>query len=491
MRCWTALPPLQACPACASWRASTSGWPPLIHARLDHENVLARRTWLTDLLPSRCWPGRPARWRSWTTTFLFDASRHLLSIGYNVQERRLDASCYDLLASEARLASFVGIAQGALPKESWFALGRLLTRAGGEPVLLSWSGSMFEYLMPQLVMPTYERTLLDQTAKAAVARQIEYGRQRGVPWGMSESAYNTVDAQLNYQYRAFGVPGLGLKRGLAEDLVVAPYASVMALMVAPAAACANLQRLAAEGFVGKFGFFEAIDYTPSRQRRGQQRAVVRAFMAHHQGMSLLALAWLVLDRPMQRRFESERLFQAVMPLLQERIPTCFGAVLPCGRAVGAAFPDHAPRNPAAARSIPRTRPRTRSPAALQRPLPRDADQCRRRLQPLARSGRDPLAGGHHLRQPGRLLLHPRCGQRGFLEHRLPAHAPPARGATRPSSPKGGPSSAVAMPSQDGGEIETYTEIVVSPEDDIELRRVRLTNRSRSAGRSRSPATPKW
>ncbi|MHB8354851.1 MAG: glucoamylase family protein, partial [Burkholderiales bacterium] len=252
--------------------------------------------------------------------FLFDRARHLLTIGYNVDERRLDSGYYDLLASEARLCSFVGIAQGQLPQESWFALGRILTNVGGEPVLLSWSGSMFEYLMPLLVMPTYDNTLLDQTCKAAVARQIEYGKQSGLPWGISESGYNTLDVHLNYQYRAFGVPGLGLKRGLAEDMVVAPYASTLALMVAPEEACLNLQRLSAEGFVGRFGLFEAIDYTPTRQRRGQFGTVIRSYMAHHQGMSLLALAYLLLDRPMQRRFESERMFQAIMPLLQERIP---------------------------------------------------------------------------------------------------------------------------------------------------------------------------
>ena len=252
--------------------------------------------------------------------FLFDKARHLLAIGYNVGERRRDSSYYDLLASEARLCSFVAIAQGQLPQESWFALGRLLTTAGGEPVLLSWSGSMFEYLMPLLVMPTYENTLLDQTYKAAVERQIEYGKKRGVPWGISESGYNTIDVHLNYQYRAFGVPGLGLKRGLAEDLVIAPYASALALMVAPEEACLNLQRLAAEGFEGQYGFYEAIDYTPSRLPRGQSSAVVRSFMAHHQGMSLLSLAYLLLDRPMQKRFESDPLFQATTLLLQERVP---------------------------------------------------------------------------------------------------------------------------------------------------------------------------
>src|SRR5438477_10741889 len=189
---------------------------------------------------------------------------------------------------------------------------------------------MFQYLTPLLVMPTYENTLLDQTYHAVVRRQIEYGRQRGVPWGMSECGYNAVDVHLNYQYRAFGVPGLGLKRGLSEDLVVAPYASALALMIAPDAACANLQRLAIDGLAGRFGMFEAMDYTPSRQRRGESSAVVRSFMAHHQAMSLLSFAYLLLGRPMQKRFESDPLFQATLLLLQERIPraTAFHANAP-------------------------------------------------------------------------------------------------------------------------------------------------------------------
>jgi cellobiose phosphorylase len=252
--------------------------------------------------------------------FLYDKAARQLAIGYSVEERRRDSGFYDLLASEARLTVFVAIAQGQLPQESWFALGRLLTRAGGEPILLSWSGSMFEYLMPQLVMPTYDHTLLDQTARAAVARQIEYGQQLGLPWGISESGYNMVDLQLNYQYRAFGVPGLGLKRGLGEDSVVAPYASAMALMVAPEAACLNLQRLSAAGAEGTFGFHEAIDYTPLRQRRGEKQTLVRSYMVHHQGMSLLALAYLLLDRPMQKRFAADPLLQSTLLLLQERIP---------------------------------------------------------------------------------------------------------------------------------------------------------------------------
>lgn len=252
--------------------------------------------------------------------FLYDATTHLLTIGYNVHERRRDAGCYDLLASEARLATFVAIAQGQIPQESWFALGRQLTIAGGEPILLSWSGSMFEYLMPLLVMPNFQNTLLDQTYRSVVQRQIEYGQQRNVPWGISESGYNTFDAQLNYQYRAFGVPGLGFKRGLGDDLVIAPYASMMALMVVPEQACSNLEQLSTQGFEGKFGFFEAIDYTPSRLPRGQAYTVIRSFMAHHQGMGLLSLAYLLLDRPLQRRFESDPFFQATMSLLHERVP---------------------------------------------------------------------------------------------------------------------------------------------------------------------------
>jgi len=259
--------------------------------------------------------------------FLYDASRHLLAIGCNVEERRLDDGVYDLLASEARLCTFVAIAQGQLPQEAWFALGRLLTEVDGQPALLSWSGSMFEYLMPHLVMPSYEGTLLDQTARAVVDRQISYGRQHGLPWGISESGYSTVDARMNYQYRAFGVPGLGLQRGLGEDLVIAPYASMLALMVAPEEACSNLQRLSEAGYSGAYGLFEAIDFTPARMPRGQRQVVVRSFMAHHQGMGLLALSHLLHGQPMQHRFAADPEFQATLLLLQERTPRT-GAYLP-------------------------------------------------------------------------------------------------------------------------------------------------------------------
>jgi len=260
-------------------------------------------------------------------TFLFDSARDLFSIGFNQTEFRLDTSFYDLLASEARLCSYVAVAQGQVPQDHWFSMGRLLVASTGEPILVSWSGSMFEYLMPMLVMPTYENTLLDHTCKAVVQHQIDYCKSHGVPWGISESGYNRTDTHLNYQYRAFGVPGLGLKRGLAEDLVIAPYATAMALMVDPRRACENLQRLASEGQEGNYGFYEAIDYTGSRLPPGQSSATIFSFMAHHQGMSLLSLAYLLLDRPMQRRFLSCRAFKAADLLLQERVPKTAANVL--------------------------------------------------------------------------------------------------------------------------------------------------------------------
>jgi len=251
---------------------------------------------------------------------LYDRKRRLLSIGYNVVDHRLDAGFYDLLASEARLVSYIAIAQGKLPQDHWFSLGRLLTTTEGRPALLSWSGSMFEYLMPQLVMPVYEGTLLEATSRAVVARHVQFGRTHGVPWGVSESGYFKTDAQLNYQYRAFGVPGLGFKRGLADDLVIAPYASALALMVDADTACANLRRLADESRLGAYGFYEAIDYTPARLPPGKSSVTVRSYMAHHQGMAFLSMAYALLDRPMQRRFEADPALRATTLLLQERVP---------------------------------------------------------------------------------------------------------------------------------------------------------------------------
>ncbi len=253
--------------------------------------------------------------------FLFDEERQLFTIGFNVSELRQDNSFYDLLATEARIASFVAIAQGDVQQEHWFRLGRQLTVVDGGRALISWTGTMFEYLMPLLVARSYPRTLLAQTYETVVARQIEYGLQRGVPWGISESAYNVRDLHLNYQYGPFGVPGLGLKRGLIEDLVVAPYATMLAAMVSPREAVENMRTLEQQGALGRYGYYEAIDYTRDRLPQDQKRVIIKAFMAHHQGMSVVALANTVHNNRMESRFHSDPSVRATELLLQERIPT--------------------------------------------------------------------------------------------------------------------------------------------------------------------------
>jgi cyclic beta-1,2-glucan synthetase len=253
-------------------------------------------------------------------TFLLDEERKVFRIGYRVTEGKPDNSFYDLLASEARLTSFLSIAKGDAPQEHWFRLGRTLTPVDGSRALISWTATMFEYLMPLLVMRDYKGTLLDETYKAVVERQSSYGLKHGVPWGISEAAYNARDLQLNYQYGPFGVPGLGLKRGLSEDLVIAPYATALAAHVAPREAMDNLRRLEREGALARYGFYEAIDYTPERLPQNEKRAIIRAFMAHHQGMILVSLDNLLNDEIMQRRFHAEPLVQATALLLQERIP---------------------------------------------------------------------------------------------------------------------------------------------------------------------------
>jgi cyclic beta-1,2-glucan synthetase len=252
--------------------------------------------------------------------FLLDPERKVFTIGYNVTEGRSDNSFYDLLASEARLASFVAIAKGDVPQEHWFRMGRQLTAVNGGRALISWTGTMFEYLMPLLLMRNYRETLLGETYEAVVRRQIEYGYERGVPWGISESAYAARDLQLNYQYGPFGVPGLGLKRGLIEDLVVSPYSTVLASMVLPREAIENLRVLEREGALSRYGFYEALDYTPERVKKGERCTLVRAYMAHHQGMSLIALSNLLNRGVMVRRFHSDPIVQATELLQQERIP---------------------------------------------------------------------------------------------------------------------------------------------------------------------------
>ncbi len=404
--------------------------------------------------------------------FLYDDTRHLLAIGYNVDELRRDQGFYDLLASEARLTTFVAIAQGQLPQESWFALGRLLTSAGGAPILLSWSGSMFEYLMPNLVMPTYEHTLLDQTTKAAVARQIEYGKRIGVPWGISECGYNAIDAHRNYQYQAFGVPGLGLKRGLASDMVIAPYATALALLVNPKEACRNLERLAGEGLEARYGLYEAVDFTSSRLPSGQKNAVVCSFMAHHQGMTLLSLAAALLESPMQQRFESDLRFQATLPLLQERIPQA--------AVVYAHTSELAEMHLAATAENTSTRlydtPDTPSPEVQ-----------------LLSNGRYHVmitnSGSGYSRWEELAVTRwredPTCDNRGIFCYLRDVDSREFWSTTHQPTRK--PPKAFKVIFSEGKaefscrvhNYDAYTEIAVSPEDDVELRRLRITNRART------------
>ena len=253
-------------------------------------------------------------------SFLFDPTRKLFSIGFRVRDGTLDPSYYDLLASEARLASFLAIAKGDVAPDHWFRLGRALTPVGRGSALISWSGSMFEYLMPALVMRAPAHSLLDHTYRLVVARQMSYAAELSVPWGISESAFNARDLEQTYQYSSFGVPGLGLKRGLSEDIVVAPYATALGAMVQPEAAVRNFARLRAAGAGGRYGFREALDYTARRLPEGATVAIVKSYMAHHQGMSLVALGNVVNDGAMVERFHADPIVEATELLLQERVP---------------------------------------------------------------------------------------------------------------------------------------------------------------------------
>ncbi|WP_085315555.1 GH36-type glycosyl hydrolase domain-containing protein [Derxia lacustris] len=283
------------------------------HLRHDEAQLLAQR--LASLA---------ARARAFALAmdfaFLLDRDRKLLSIGYSAADNRLDPSCYDLLASEARLASLFAIAKGDAATKHWFRLGRAATPLGKGSALISWSGSMFEYLMPSLVMRAPAGSLLEQTNRLVVARQQDYGRALGIPWGVSESAFNARDIEFTYQYSNFGVPGLGLKRGLAENIVIAPYATGLATMVDPRGALRNFAAIAALGGDGRHGFHEALDFTRSRLPDDVGVAVVRSYMAHHQGMTLVAIANTLLDGGMRARFHREPMIQACELLLHERMP---------------------------------------------------------------------------------------------------------------------------------------------------------------------------
>ena len=252
--------------------------------------------------------------------FLFNEERRLFSIGYRADENRLDESCYDLLASEARLTSLFAIAKGDVPSEHWFRLGRPVTTVRGRAVLVSWSGSMFEYLMPPIVMHERQGGILNQSDNLSIDRQIAYGKSLGIPWGVSESAYHARDREMNYQYHNFGVPGLGLKRDLGNNVVIAPYASLLASQFKPGEAAANLARLNAVGALGVHGYYDAVDFTGARLPEGKSHAVVHNYMAHHQGMSITAIGNAVLNGRLRDRFHADPVIEAAELLLQEKAP---------------------------------------------------------------------------------------------------------------------------------------------------------------------------
>ncbi|HYO15258.1 MAG TPA: glucoamylase family protein, partial [Thermoanaerobaculia bacterium] len=404
--------------------------------------------------------------------FLFDPARKLFSIGYRVAEGELDASFYDLLASEARLASFIAIAKGDVPAAHWFQLGRPLTSVGRGAALISWSGSMFEYLMPALVMRSPPHSLLDQTCRLVVGRQMRYAAARGVPWGISESAFNARDLELTYQYSNFGVPGLGLKRGLSEDVVVAPYATALAAMFEPHAAVRNFALLERTGARGRHGFYEAIDYTATRLPEGEKLAVVRAYMAHHQGMTLLSLGNVLdpgRDGAMPARFHAAPLVQSTELLLQERTPRDVAVARPRAEEVAAAAPIGG--------LVPAVARRYRSPHQA---IPRSHLLGNGRYAVMLTTAG---SGYSRLRDVAvtRFREDPtRDGWGSYLFFRDPQNGDVWSAGYQPSGAE--PDNYEAVFSEDRAEIvrrdqdiTSRLEVVVSPEDDAELRRVSLTN----------------
>lgn len=401
--------------------------------------------------------------------FLFDENQKLFSIGYHESSRSLDSSYYDLLASEARLTSYVAVAMNEVPVGHWFALGRTLTHSAGETALVSWSGSMFEYLMPALVMQSYPATLLYQTYRGAVHRQIAYGTAAGAPWGISESAYNLRDRHSIYQYRAFGVPDLALKRGLGRDLVIAPYASALALPVDPVRSLANMEKLEEKGALGSFGFYDAIDYT--RPDPDERFSIVRNYMAHHVGMTLVALTNILLEQPWPRRFHMDPLVQAAELLLYERIPRRLVLQEPQTIRSGESLPD----------------------PDLDRPVVREIESPNTPTPRVALLGRLPYTimvtngGGGYSRYEKLAVNRWRAdgttddtGQFCYIKD-LRSGLVWSAGHQPTCTPSDSYHVAHATDRvtfrRVDGDLETTTEITVVPEDSAEVRRVTVTNRS--------------
>lgn len=397
---------------------------------------------------------------------LYDSQRKLFPIGYRLPDAegpgRYDGSFYDLLGSEARLASFVAIAKGDVPQEHWFHLGRLLVSAGGRPTLISWSASMFEYLMPLLFTRTYPGTLLEQTCSNVVRAQIEYAKDRGVPWGMSEAAFNYLDRRGQYQYKAFGVPGLGLKRGLADDLVVSPYATMLAALVDPEQALRNMRRLSAEGLDGPYGYYESIDYTAPGPG-----VIVKAFLAHHQGMSLIALGNVLGRSAMQARFHADPRVQATELLLQER-------VAPLATVTQARPAEAARAAPAATGAAARRFRSAHTPSPQTHFLSNGTYTA---IVTNAGGGTSLWRGlavtrwrEDRTRDPGSHFIYLRDVRSGSV---WSAAFQPVRKEPEEYLVTFLPDRAIYRRRDD--EIDTHLEIAVSPEDDVEVRRLSLTN----------------
>lgn len=251
---------------------------------------------------------------------LYDNQVGLLSIGFNIEENKLTPSYYDLLASEARQASLVAIAKKDIPVEHWNNLSRTLTSMDGKKGLISWSGTAFEYLMPNINIKKYKGSLLDESCKFMIMSQRKYCNQLGIPWGISESAFNLKDLNSNYQYKAFGIPWLGLKRGLADEVVVSSYASFLALNDFPEEVIENIKKLEKCGMYDQYGFYESIDYTPERVSPHQKYEIVKTYMAHHQALILLSINNFMNNGILQKRFNEDPHIKAVDILLQEKMP---------------------------------------------------------------------------------------------------------------------------------------------------------------------------
>ncbi|MCW3055771.1 MAG: glycosyltransferase 36, partial [Chthonomonadales bacterium] len=402
---------------------------------------------------------------------LYDDSRDLFFTGFNVSDQRMDAGHYDLMASEARLGSFVAVARGEVPLEHWWALGRPHGAAFGQRALLSWSGTMFEYLMPLLMTRSFDNSMLDKACKTAVDCQIAYGKQRHLPWGISEAAYSALDSHQIYQYQAFGVPGLGMKRGLEDDLVVAPYASALALLVEPVAAVQNLRRLDKLGMRRDYGFYESIDYSRQEGPEGERGVIVYSYMSHHQGMILGALDNVLNNDILQERFHRAPAVRATESLLYERIPPSPPLIK------GQVRREH----------LPRLAPMMPAPAAGRIETPHTSVPRTNLLSNGSYSVMVTNAGGGYSQWKDREITRWRSdttrdsyGSFCYIKDcenstvwstaYHPTRVLPQRYAVTFAADK------AEYRRRDNG-IETITEIVVSPEDSVEVRRITLSNRS--------------